>query len=274
VVPVLAWLVAALGWRRALFGFGLFEGTVIALLALAFVESRPSQQDIAERHAHPRGEGPGARVFALRELLASRDFWCIGIATGLLIAVDQALYASLVAYGQERGMGLRQASFLITIIAAVAIVGKLGSGYLCDRIDKRWLLWVAACFTVIFMAILASQPTDAVLYFGCATVGMAIGGTIPVWYSSLAHRFGTRSYGMALGLTVLVQLPLTSAVVWLTGAIHDRTGSYHDAFVLFAALAVAAALAIAPVRMTPPQPDESAGPHPGSARPGAGAEQA
>jgi len=253
VVPVLAYLVAKLGWRHALFGFGLIEGAVIAVLALVFVANQPSPQEIAERYVAPDTGDQNARVFALRELLAILDFWCIGIATGLLMAIDQALYASLVAYGQERGMGLRQASFMVTIIAAVAIVGKIGSGYLCDKIDKRWLLWVAVCFTVIFMAILASHPSDAVLYLGCATVGMAIGGTIPVWYSSLAHRFGTGSYGMALGLTVLVQLPLTSSVVWLTGRIHDATGTYQNAFILFAALAVLAGLTISPVRMKPPR---------------------
>jgi MFS family permease len=230
------------------------------VLALVFVASQPSGQEIAGRYVTPLPGDKNARVFAVNELLRSRDFWCIGIATGLLMAVDQALYASLVAYGQERGMDVRQASFLVTIIAAVAIIGKVGSGYLCDKIDKRWLLWLAVSFTIIFMAILASHPSATILYLGCATVGMAIGGTIPVWYSSLAHRFGTGSYGMALGLTVLVQLPLTSSVVWLTGRIHDRTGSYQDAFLMFGAVAVLAGLVIAPVRMKPPQSGQAEDP--------------
>ena len=257
VVPVLAYLVDRLGWRSALFGFGLFEGAVVAILALAFVASRPSEREFAERYLNSEPGDQHSPAMALSELVRNRDFWCIAVATGLLIAVDQALYASLVAYGQERGMGIRQASFLITIIAAVAIIGKIASGYLCDKIDKRWLLWASVAFTIMFMAVLASHPATAVLYFGCATVGMAIGGTIPVWYSSLAHRFGTGSYGMALGLTVLVQLPLSSSVVWLTGKIHDQTNSYQDAFLLFAALAVLAGFVFTPVRLKPLQSAKS-----------------
>jgi MFS family permease len=226
---------------------------LVAVLALLFVPSQPSEKEIAERQVTPGSGAESGRLYAMPDLLRCRDFWCIAIGTGLLMAVDQALYASLVPYGQERGMGLRQASLLVTIIASVAILGKLGSGYLCDKIDKRWLLWLAVIFTVTFMAILASYPSNAILYLGCATVGMAIGGTIPVWYSSLAHRFGTASYGMTLGLTVLVQLPLASSVVWLAGRIHDQTGSYQDAFMMFAALAVLAGLAITPVQMKPPK---------------------
>jgi MFS family permease len=181
----------------------------------------------------------------------NRDFWCISLATGLLIAVDYALYASLVAYGQEQGMKLQQASFLITIIASVAILGKIGSGYLCDKIDKRWLFWAAVICTIIFMAILASNPTTVLLYVGCGTVGMAVGGTIPIWYSSVAHRFGTASYGMALGLTVLIHLPLSTGVVWLTGVIRDRTHSYDYAFICFAILAALAGAVISPVSLKP-----------------------
>jgi MFS family permease len=251
VVPLLAWLVATFGWRTALFSFGVFEGTLVAVLAILFVASRPSDLESAGRRLAGSAQDDVSRTYGVRDLVAARDFWCIALATGMLIAVDQALLASLVPYGQERGMGVRQASFLITIIASVTIVGKVGSGYLCDRIDKRWLLWIAATFTTIFMAILASGPSDAVLYLGCATVGMAIGGTIPVWYAAVAHRFGTASYGMALGLTVLVHLPLQSSVVWLTGRIHDQTGSYHNAFFVFAALAVVASLVIAPVQLKP-----------------------
>jgi cyanate permease len=40
-------------------------------------------------------------------------------------------------------------------------------------------------------------------------------------------------------------------VVWLTGRIHDQTGSYHNAFFVFAALAVVASLVIAPVQLKP-----------------------
>jgi MFS family permease len=251
VVPILAWLVGAFGWRKALFAMGVFDGTLIAILAFLFVASQPSPAEIANRPAAPGPAMGNARIYGLRDLLCKRDFWCIGLGTGLLIAVDQSLLASLVPYGQERGMGLRQASFLITIIATVTILGKIGSGYLCDRIDKRWLLWTAATFTMVFMAILASHPSDVILYIGCATVGMAIGGTIPVWYSAVAHRFGTGSYGMALGLTVMVHLPLQTSIVWLTGTIHDRTGSYQAAFFVFALLALLAGLAIAPVALKP-----------------------
>jgi cyanate permease len=55
-------------------------------------------------------------------------------------------------------------------------------------------------------------------------------------------------------LTVLVHLPLQSSVVWLTGRIHDQTGSYQVAFMMFAALAVLSSLVIAPVRLQPSRP--------------------
>ena len=71
---------------------------------------------------------------------------------------------------------------------------------------------------------------------------------------ALAVLFQIAPFPIALGLTVLVHLPLQSSVVWLTGRIHDQTGSYQYAFIVFAALALLASLVIAPVQLKPSTP--------------------
>jgi MFS family permease len=168
------------------------------------------------------------------------------------MAIDNALFASLVPYGRQRGLTAGSAANLVATVAAIAFCGKLLSGYLCDKIDKRWLLAGVCSMTVLFMLILSANPSHHTLLIACATAGLAIGSTMPVWYASIAQRFGTKSYGAVLGLTFVVHMPLQLAALRFAGVVFDRTGSYDLMFISFACLAPISGLLLLPVALPPP----------------------
>jgi sugar phosphate permease len=257
VVKALSYYIDHAGWRPTLRTYGMLEGVLITVIALLIIRDRPADigvpiDGIAASAAEQVEILADDRVHIWLELLKSRDMWLIALATGTLMSIDYAFYASLVPYGRLRGLAAAQAANLMATVSTVAFLGKIVSGYLCDRIDKRWLMTAVSILMSAFMMILGTHPSHVALLVACATAGLGIGATMPVWYASLAQRFGTRSYGVVLGLTLAVHVPLELMTVRFAGAVFDRTGGYEVMFLTFACLAPLAALLLYPVPLPSP----------------------
>ena len=257
VVKTLSYYIEHAGWRLTLRTYGAFEGVLIVVLAVLIIRDRPADIGVPidgiEASAAEKVEiKADDRAYPWRRLLKSRDMWLIALATGTLMSIDYAFYASLVPYGRQRGLTSDQAANLMATVSIVAFGDKIVSGYLCDRIDKRWLMTAVSILMVVFMVILGSHPSYTALLVACATAGLAIGATVPVWYASLAQRFGTRSYGTVLGLTLALHLPLELMAVRFAGVVFDRTGGYEVMFITFACMAPLAALLLFPVSLPSP----------------------
>ena len=247
VLPVMAALVEGIGWRAALMALGLLVSFLLGALGLLFIRDPNTRSDVVVV-SEPR-EDKGEPRWTANILLRTRDFWLIAVSIGLLLAVDQALLASLVAYGTDRGFSGQAAALLVSAISVSAIIGKLATGALADRMDLRWLLIAIAVLTEIFLAVLLVQPSYALLIGASLIVGAAVGGSFPLWTSIIAARFGVASFGAVMGLMALIQLPLTLFALRYIGQVYDSTDSYAPAFMAFAGVVVIAALAILPVRI-------------------------
>lgn len=240
VVPIMSLLIERHGWRWAVGSTGLVIAAVAALLALFAIRERPAGDG---GHATAAAE----ERWTVGRLFATRDFWLLVLSVGLLLAVNQALLSSLVAYGSDRGFSAAQATALITAVSASSIVGKIMIGLLADIVDKRLLLVVVAVLLDLFLGLLLLHPGFPVLIIGCLLAGATIGGVSPIWAALISSRFGVASFGMVMGLTVQLQMPLLLAALRFIGGSYDRTGSYEQAFMIFALIvpvALIAALAI------------------------------
>jgi MFS family permease len=247
ILPMMAALVEQLGWRSALAALGLLVCFLVGGLSLLFVREPDTRRN--ETTASERSGSGGGRRWTTGMLLRTRDFWLIAASIGLLFAVDQALLASLVAYGTDRGFSIQAAAMLVSAISGSAIVGKLAIGALADRVDLRWLLIGLVVMTEIYLAVLLAQPGYVILMASSLIVGAAVGGSAPLWASFVAVRFGVASYGAVMGLMALIQIPLTLVALRYIGHVYDSTHSYGPAFLAFAVVAVVPALVILPVRI-------------------------
>jgi sugar phosphate permease len=146
VVPLMAMLVEPFGWRTTLMVLGLSVSVLVGGLGFFFVKDPPTRSAAPQEASGPEGAGEEAARWTVPHLLRTHDFWLIAIAIGLLFGIDQALLASLIAYGTDRGFSVGAAAMLVSAISISAIVGKLVIGTLADRVDLRWLLiGLAAC---------------------------------------------------------------------------------------------------------------------------------
>lgn len=254
VTPIAAYLVEHAGWRTAVLAVGWVGAAVIAIVVLGFMRDRPSAVGLTIENAPPseaqatlEGEAWPVRRFA-----ASANFWLITIGAGVLLASDQAMLASLIPYGQDLGFTLGKAAQIVAVLTASSIAGKLVIGFLADHVDKRALFVVVVLCHIGFNLALIAQPAFSALLAVAAFTGLATGGVYPVWTTLTAEVFGARSFGSIMGAMAIIMQPLAIALISFVGRSYDATGDYRQSFMIFAALAVIAAILIAFVKRPKP----------------------
>ncbi|MFX3657903.1 MAG: MFS transporter [bacterium] len=228
---VAGWLVAS-GWRDTL--------VWLAVLGLLLVVPLGWLVLAREPRAAAAGAAPAAgqvvpRAWRTREILTTRLFW-IPVAGMLpLQTAFGAVQFNLGAYAADAGYTSDQAANLIALCSLCMIGGKFLFGGLGDRLDHRWLYWLAAASMSLGLLLLRGAPALPLLTLAVACVGLAGGGILPMLGLVFGARFGVEAFGRVMGL---VMLTITFGAVGpvAAGWVYDVTGSYDVAFLMFVGL--------------------------------------
>lgn len=233
--PITAHAISHFGWRIAVAGIGVGVSLVIAALALLLMRDRPTEAElIAGGEIAPDALGAPTAidepVWSAGAFLRERNFWLIMFGCGLLLASDQTLIQTNGPYFRSKGIGMEDASWLISVCGVSAVIGKLIVGWLVDHVDVRKVFAVIVLFHVILLGFYIAWPGYWAMLGVFALIGVAIGGVYPVWTVLTANSFGSRSFGGALGLMALGMQPVSIASLYAMGRARDVTGSYNLAF--------------------------------------------
>lgn len=243
--PLVQWLIDSMEWRVGLRVLGLGCLAIMVPIILVIV-NRPE-----DRGLHPDGasEPPPAGsmppALSSSEMLQRTEFWLIALAIGIMFAVYTALLSNLVPFALDQGISGERAALLLSVIALAGIVGKLGFGAVADSLDLRLALAAAAllCGAGLGCYLLAGGYIG--LLTGSMALGLAAGGMLPVWGALLAVLFGPANYGRVMGMMSPVMMPLVLLAPPFAGWVHDGSGSYAVAFIVFM-LALLVTLSVLP----------------------------
>ncbi len=244
VVPVVAVLIERYGWRETTFILAAIIPAIIILIAWRFIISRP--EDIGQ---FPDGDASPAETPIMDStekphMWSNKNFWLIALGTGLLLGSDQALLISLIPYGEGLGFSKAQAGYVMGVMTASAVFGKLVVGWLAERFDKRLLFALVCVSNIIFLIAVLLNPSYWQLMTVAAFVGLAIGGVYPVWTTLTADCFGRAHFARVIGAMNLITIPLMLISITLIGRTFDMTGSYALAFKIFIPQVILSAIII------------------------------
>jgi sugar phosphate permease len=144
VMPLLLgnWI-AAVGWRGGLQWLAACVTCLVLPILVFGVRDRPSDKGLfpdgaaSEPVRSAEAAAAAAQTWTTGEVLRSRSYWLIGGSLGLLFLSYVGVLANLHKYATSLGIGLNNASALISVIAASGFAGKLLFGYAADRISLR-----------------------------------------------------------------------------------------------------------------------------------------
>ena len=257
--PVVAWLIAALGWRAAFVAFGAIVTAATIALALLYRDP-PATVEHTGGAAEPgsRGRVPSRVDWTLRGALRSGQLWAACLMTVLGVVGFQIMATHQVAHAVDRGFEVTLVVRLFALAAGSMAAGNLLGGWLSDRLGRDWVFAIGTAVAIAGIACLAAVrgPADVALLVLYAASGFGFGMRIAQLAAIPADVFAGRHLGVLLGI-VQGGGGLGGAIgPFLGGWIYDVTGSYTLAFgaacAAVAGSAVAAWLAVRPGRRAAP----------------------
>jgi sugar phosphate permease len=150
-LPVIAELTTRFGWRTALVLVAAALGAT-GILVLAFMRDRPSDLDLplyGETAVTPApASGAGLVSLLLSPLVTLRDcarvpiFWVLfGTFFVCGCSTNGLIQTHFVALCHDYGLAVTSAASVLAMMGAFDFIGTIGSGWLSDRFDNRWLLF-------------------------------------------------------------------------------------------------------------------------------------
>ena len=252
LAPGLAWLVGQYGWRTSLVVIGVGAWVIGLPLALV-VRHRPEQYGMlpdgdapppeATARASPRRLGPSEGV-PWQQAVKTRVFWLISMGSTVSVGCVSAAIVLLVPHLEDVGIPPGQASLAITMLTLTSLVGRLGLGWLGDRVDKRYLLAFAFVLQSMGFLTLAFVKSFWMVAPFLLFFGPGYGGSVPLRPALLADHFGRRNFGTILGLSQTVIAPGAMLGPLVAARIFDVQDSYQAAWLLFSALVLLAAIPV------------------------------
>jgi MFS family permease len=238
VLPVLQYVIAHYGWRA---GYAAMAPLTLALGLAAFFLLRGASP-VARAASDPAPEQAG---HTFREALSDARFWllavsmiCISMAGGAFSSQFQPLLSDLGVPGST-------AALLGAWYAASVIVGRVGAGFLLDRLWPPAVGAVALSGPILGMPLfLAADPSLVTLLAGAALVGLSTGAEADMLAFFAARYFGLKWFGAIFGVLGLF-FGLSVAIGGIAaGFAFDRAGDYRLVLILGAVLAAVSAVSL------------------------------
>ena len=239
--PVFDGLIALHGWRGAVFIYGVFA--MIAMPPLVFLlRGRPPGWSAMRAGRDDRSDEPfrfGSAAENLPFLLLNGAILCCCVAMAMPL-VHIASHARDVGYTASDG------AFLLAWIMGASFIGRLGLGFLADRIGWPGAMLIGSGMQAAGLLAMAPFDAFAILLVGATVFGLGFGGLVPMYAVALRSIYPARGLGWRVGVIFLSGAVGMAAGGQFAGSMFDWTGTYRWAFLLgFAANVVNLATIVA-----------------------------
>ncbi|HEY1545456.1 MAG TPA: MFS transporter [Xanthobacteraceae bacterium] len=241
--PLARLLIDTTGWQNALIVFG---GLMFMILPLAIALATPQQ---AGAEASAAASRPQQSVFqALSEAFRHRSY--VLLVLGFFTCGFQLAFITvhLPAYLVDRGLSAEVGAWTIGFIGLFNIMGSMLSGWLGNRMPKRYILsiiYFSRAAAVVAFITLPASPASA-LVFGAVT-GFLWLSTVPPTSSLVALMFGTRWLAMLFGFAFFSHQVGGFLGVLLGGYAFEHTHSYNPVWWLSVLFGVLSAVINLPI---------------------------
>jgi predicted MFS family arabinose efflux permease len=152
------------------------------------------------------------------------------------------------SYLVDRGLSAQVGGWTLAAIGLFNIIGSITSGWLGDRMPKRYLLSFIYFVRAVAILVFISFPVTA---FSCIAFGAVMGlmwlSTVPPTNGIIAVMFGTRWLATLGGFAFFSHQVGGFLGVWLGGIVFERTGSYTPVWWLAILFGILSALINLPI---------------------------
>jgi MFS family permease len=259
LLPWMQILIARDGWRWACLALAMITLCLLFPLNL-LLRKRP--QDIG---LHPDGDAAAAPKnssghagnvvdpawasinWTLARAMRTARFWWIALGYFSILYAWYAVQVHQTKYLTEIGVSPMQAAWALGIVSLAGVPGQIVFGHVSDRIGREWA-WAIGClgFVICFAALIALQggANPLLLYTMILAQGFLGYSATSVLGPIVAEIFEGPHFGTIFGTLMLTAITGGAVGPWVSGLLHDHTGSYNAAFWIALGFSALSALAI------------------------------
>ncbi len=249
VVPLAQLLIDAFGWRTAFRVLGLISVVWIVPSSLWLMRQPRFEnrgQTPAKQDQEKSGSDPDFRGATLRDAMRTQPFWLLVAAFFFGNLCSQTLHVHQVAYLVDHGLAAIVAASVVGVVGLSSIVGKIGGGWLSDRMERE-IVYVAgiAIMSVSALALLAlgAAPTALGAYGYAVLLGVGYSATASLIPAMVSDRFSGAHFGAIVGVGLMGSAAGSALGPLIAGRLYDVTGSYTLPFLIATACGVVAGAA-------------------------------
>jgi MFS family permease len=244
--PLTQVLITAMGWRQAYMVLGLLAiGGTLPVVGLLLKES-PQMMGLAPdgepgadtSTAAQHGQGQG---LSGTEAWHTVSFWLMLGAFFLTSISFHGCYIHLVPLLTDSGISPQNAALAISLAAAGSFVGRLGCGYLLDRVFAPYVAMGFFAGAALGMSLLWGNVGNTFAFAAAVLVGLMVGAELDLIAYMVSRYFGLRAFGEIYSYAFAAFVLGGVIGPLLMGMSFDSTGSYHIALGTFVVTTLIAA---------------------------------
>lgn len=236
--PLASKLILECGYQAAYRWLGLI--CILAMLPY-MIAFRYQPSEVGMQPVGVKSAGAGAAkkeevhvVSGLTRSQAMRrpEFYGVCFIAFALSGTCQGLYNHLMAYFTDIGYEQVRAASFISIIGFTLAVGKVGAGWLNDKIGLKKSFTLLVGLSVLGMILLNFSSNGAVATVASLLFGFAMAAPFVLAPLLTTFAFGSKDFANIYGTVTIFTFLGNIFLPPLSGMIYDWNGSYFWAFVL------------------------------------------
>jgi MFS family permease len=239
-------LISASDWRFTYIILGLIV-LILSVPLAQFIKRSPQQAGLQPyggeqitQEKHP--QIPVQPEISMSQAIKTSQFWLFGIVQLAFFFSMVTVMVHVVPHATDMKIPEVVAAGILSFVSAIGVVGRLGIGFVADRLGSR--LTLTLCLSLITLATIWLIFVKEVwmFYLFAVVFGLANGGFLTLLPLVTAELFGLASLGVILGGLTFVGMIGEAIGAPLSGTIYDVTRSYTWAFIITSAISAVAAI--------------------------------
>jgi len=187
----------------------------------------------------------------VKQAVKNRAFWHIAFVSVCHQITLGGLLTHIMPYLSSIGIARSMSGLVATAVPLLSVSGRLGFGWLGDKLDKRWIM--AGIFGLMALGLFCLEYTSAqevwLLVPFAVLFGFGWGGNNPLRAGMIREFFGRSHFGTIHGFVIGIAMIGNIIGAPLVGWVFDTRGTYQIIWLAFAGLATVSLIIMA---TTPP----------------------
>ena len=220
---VLAGVLSDNGWRAVCLALAVI--VTVLLMPLALLLRRRVPESCMKAAANLSLASRAASGLSPRSLA-----WLLGFAgLGCCVAMSMP-QVHILALCIDRGFGPAVGVEMLSLMLLSGVVSRLISGLIADQLGGVLTLLIGSVLQMLALFLYLPAGSLVSLYVVSLVFGQAQGGIVPAYALIVREYMPAREAGTRVGFVIMATILGMALGGWMSGWIHDLTGSYQLAF--------------------------------------------